>query len=94
MANVKVYPFFFVVLWNHITQRSPFGFQVIDETLKDGADKNTKDALTRVIVSRADVDMKDIKAAYQKQYGAQLEDVIAKNTLGNYRDALLALVGQ
>ncbi|XP_019710259.1 annexin D4 isoform X2 [Elaeis guineensis] len=68
--------------------------KVMDETLKDGADKNTKDALTRVIVSRADVDMEEIKAAYHEQYGAQLEDVIAMKTLGNYRDALLSLVGQ
>ncbi|KAG1371131.1 Annexin D4 [Cocos nucifera] len=68
--------------------------KVIDDSLKDGADKNTKDALTRVIVSRADVDTKDIKAEYHEHYGAQLEDVIAKKTLGNYRDALLSLVGQ
>ncbi|XP_008813418.2 annexin D4-like [Phoenix dactylifera] len=68
--------------------------KVINKALKDGADKNTKDALTRVIVSRADVDMKEIKEAYHQQYGAELEDVISKNTLGSYRDALLSLAGQ
>lgn len=67
--------------------------KVIDEACKDGADENTKDALARVIVSRADVDMEEIKKAYHEQYGTQLEDVIAKSTLGNYRDALLSMVG-
>ncbi|XP_008779044.3 annexin D4-like [Phoenix dactylifera] len=68
--------------------------KVIDEALKDEADEKTKNALTRVIVSRADVDMEEIKEAYHQQYGAELEDVISKNTFGSYRDALLSLAGQ
>ncbi|XP_072961801.1 annexin D4-like [Typha angustifolia] len=68
--------------------------QVIDISFKKDADKRAKDALTRVIVSRSDVDMEEIREAYQKQYGAKLEDMIAKNTHGHYKDALLSLVGQ
>ncbi|OAY82056.1 annexin D4 [Ananas comosus] len=67
--------------------------QVIDKAFKEGADKRAKDALTRVFVSRAEVDMKEIKEAYNKQYGAKLEDVIAKNTHGYYKEALLSLAG-
>lgn len=37
--------------------------------------------------------MEEIKAVYEKQYKAKLEDKIVKNTRGNYRDALLSLVG-
>jgi len=36
--------------------------------------------------------MTEIKEVYHMQYGAKLEDVIAKNTHGNYRDTLLSLV--
>ncbi|THU58833.1 hypothetical protein C4D60_Mb03t18610 [Musa balbisiana] len=67
--------------------------KVIDKAFGEEADKNAKDALTRVVVSRSDVDMEEIKAVYEKQYKAKLEDKIAKNTRGNYRDALLSLVG-
>lgn len=69
-----------------------FGFQLINQAFKDGADKTTKEALTRVIVSRSEFDMTEIKQVYHQQYGAELEDVIAKNTHGSYRDALLSLV--
>ncbi|XP_042376325.1 annexin D4-like [Zingiber officinale] len=65
--------------------------KVIDKAF-EGAHKTGKDALARVIVSRADVDMEEIKKAYQEQYNAKLEDMIVKNTHGNYREALLSLV--
>lgn len=68
-----------------------FGIQVIDKAFNE-AHKAGKDALSRVIVSRADVDMEEIKKAYQEQYNAKLEDMIVKSTHGNYREALLSLV--
>ena len=69
-----------------------FGFQIINRAFEDGADKNTKEALSRVIVSRSEIDMTEIKEVYHTLYGAKLEDVITKNTHGNYRDTLLSLV--
>ncbi|KAH7677082.1 Annexin protein [Dioscorea alata] len=68
--------------------------KVINEALKDDVSKSTKEALTRVIVTRADVDMKDIKDEYQRLYGVELENMISKGTHGNYRDALLSLVAR
>ncbi|CAL9113497.1 unnamed protein product [Musa textilis] len=67
--------------------------KVIDKAFGEAADKIAQDALTRVVVSRSDVDIEEIKAVYEKQYKAKLEDKIVKNTRGNYRDALLSLVG-
>ncbi|RZS21843.1 hypothetical protein BHM03_00054536, partial [Ensete ventricosum] len=67
--------------------------KVIDKAFREEADKNAKDALTRVVVSRSDVDIEEIKAVYEQQHKAKLEDKIVKNTRGNYRDALLSLVG-
>lgn len=67
---------------------------MINEALRDDVSKSTKEALTRVIVTRADADMKDIKDEYQRLYGVELENMISKGTHGNYRDALLSLVAR
>ncbi|XP_044979537.1 annexin D4-like [Hordeum vulgare subsp. vulgare] len=68
--------------------------EVIDGAFKEGADKQAKAALTRVVVSRSDADMEEIKDAYLKHHGAKLVDAVAKNTHGHYRDALLAMIGK
>lgn len=57
-------------------------------------DEITKEALTRVIVTRADVDMKEIKEAYQKIYGVPLTEKIKLETHGNFKDFLLALAAK
>jgi annexin D len=67
--------------------------QVMEAGLRDGADGQAKDALTRVAVTRSDADMDDIRAAYQEQFGSKLEDAVAARAHGHYRDALLSLVG-
>jgi hypothetical protein len=68
--------------------------EVIGRAFSDDADRQAKAALTRVLVSRADTDMEDIKDAYARQYGAKLADAVAKNTHGHYKDALLAIIGK
>ncbi|XP_066379867.1 annexin D4-like [Miscanthus floridulus] len=68
--------------------------EVISRAFSDDADRQAKAALTRVLVSRADTDMEDIKDAYARQYGAKLADAVAKNTHGHYKDALLAIIGK
>ena len=68
--------------------------EVISRAFRDDADRQAKAALTRVVVSRADTDMEDIKDAYARQYGAKLADAVAKNTHGHYKDALLAIIGK
>ncbi|XP_073983378.1 annexin B9-like isoform X2 [Rhodnius prolixus] len=53
----------------------------------------TKDrALIRIIVSRCEVDLGDIKAAFQGKYGRTLEEAIASETSGDYKKALLSLI--
>ncbi|XP_057976606.1 annexin D4-like [Malania oleifera] len=65
---------------------------VLDEALKDNADEKAKQALTRVIVTRAETDMKGIKEEYQKKTNASLSDKIGEKTRGNYKEFLLNLV--
>ncbi|KAL6902124.1 hypothetical protein ACP4OV_005000 [Aristida adscensionis] len=68
--------------------------EVINGAFRDGADKQAKAALTRVVVSRSEADMEEIKDAYARQFGAKLADAVAKNTHGLYKDAMLAMIGK
>nr|KAJ0218282.1 hypothetical protein LSAT_V11C300144320 [Lactuca sativa] len=55
-----------------------------------GTDDKT---LTRVIVTRTEMDMQYIKAEYYKKYGKTLTDAVHSETSGNYRTFLLSLLG-
>ncbi|KAJ6826104.1 annexin D2-like [Iris pallida] len=51
-------------------------------------------ALTRVVATRAEVDMKLIKEAYYMRNSVPLGKAIKKDTTGDYEDFLLALIGE
>ncbi|XP_066506677.1 annexin A4 [Hoplias malabaricus] len=53
----------------------------------------TDSILIRVMVSRAEVDMQDIKAEFLKMYGKTLHSFIKGDTSGDYRKILLVLCG-
>ncbi|XP_076903568.1 annexin Gh1-like [Bidens hawaiensis] len=57
---------------------------------KQGTDE---DALTRVVTTRAEFDMKMIKDEFKKRSSVSLNEAIAKDTRGDYEDMLLALAG-
>ncbi|KAK7314223.1 hypothetical protein VNO77_39436 [Canavalia gladiata] len=52
-----------------------------------------EDALTRVIVSRAEKDLKFISEAYYKRNSVLFEHAVAKETSGDYKKFLLTLLG-
>ncbi|KAH7852312.1 hypothetical protein Vadar_023228 [Vaccinium darrowii] len=54
-----------------------------------GTDNKT---LSRTIVSRAEIDIQQIKAEYLKKYGKSLSDEVHSQTSGNYRAFLLSLL--
>ncbi|XP_008324554.1 annexin A4 isoform X1 [Cynoglossus semilaevis] len=53
----------------------------------------TDSILIRVMVSRAEIDMLDIKAEFLKMYGKTLHSFIKGDTSGDYRKILLELCG-
>lgn len=53
-----------------------------------------EDALTRVIVTRAERDLRDIKEVYYKKNSVPLEQAVAKDTSGDYKAFLLTLLGK
>ncbi|XP_050385227.1 annexin D4 [Argentina anserina] len=67
---------------------------VLEVSLRNDVDKNTKKGLTRVIVTRADTDMNLIKEQYHNQYGVSLSSKIGDTANGNYKDFLLTLVAR
>lgn len=50
-------------------------------------------ALTRVVATRAEADMKVIKELYEKRNSVPLDKAICKDTHGDYEKMLLALIG-
>nr|XP_032522156.1 annexin A4-like isoform X3 [Danaus plexippus plexippus] len=48
--------------------------------------------LIRIIVSRSEIDLGDIKQAFLEKFGKPLEDWISGDTSGDYKKALLTLV--
>ncbi|KAK1317541.1 Annexin D4 [Acorus calamus] len=67
---------------------------VIEGALKEGADEHAKEGLTRVVVTQADFDMKEIKEEYHRRHSVVIEEDIKKSVRGNYRDFLLTLVAR
>uniref|UniRef100_A0A672GDK3 Annexin n=1 Tax=Salarias fasciatus TaxID=181472 RepID=A0A672GDK3_SALFA len=51
------------------------------------------DTLMRIMVSRSEEDMLDIRDAFKKKYGASLYTTIQEDTTGDYQKALLYLCG-
>lgn len=50
------------------------------------------DTLIRVVVSRCEIDMVQIKAEFERNYGKPLVDAIVGDTSGDYKRVLVALV--
>lgn len=64
------------------------------ELLHDAMDgMGTKeDDLTRIIVTRSDIDLGQIEEEYQSMYGKSLSDVVKSETRGDYEKLLLKLI--
>lgn len=62
---------------------------------KSMAGMGTNDtSLIRLMVTRSEIDMVDIKQEFQKKYNKTLKSFIKGDTSGYYRDALYALAGE
>lgn len=75
-----------------VVQNSPGYFaRRLYESMK-GAGTNDK-ALIRVVVTRSEVDMVEIKEQFQVRFKKALPGYVKDDTSGDYKHLLLALVG-
>ena len=51
------------------------------------------DTLVRVVLSRCEIDMEDIKKSFMDNYKKSLAKMIKDDVSGDYRKALFALIG-
>ncbi|XP_015876062.3 annexin D4 [Ziziphus jujuba] len=68
--------------------------KVLEAAMRNDADKSTSKGLTRVVVTRADTDMKLIKEEFHSEYGVSLSKKIEDSAYGNYKDFLLTLIAR
>ncbi|XP_021715224.1 annexin-like protein RJ4 [Chenopodium quinoa] len=65
--------------------------KMLQSCMMKGEETNKK-SLTRLMVSRAEIDMGDIQKVFRKKYGMELRDAICQAIpAGDYRDFMLAL---
>lgn len=75
----------------YVAQPTKYFAKVLYKSMKGlGTDDDT---LIRVVVSRAETDMSDIKTAFLSKYKKALSAMISSDTIGNYKRFLLALIG-
>lgn len=65
--------------------------QVIRQALNTAG--TDEESLTRVVVTRAEKDLKEIKELFQKRNSVSLDHAVAKDTSGDYKAFLLTLLG-
>ncbi|PSS24415.1 Annexin like [Actinidia chinensis var. chinensis] len=91
--NVEAYPSLIHTVECLSTPHTYFT-KVLEEAINLHADEKVKGGLTRVIVTRADVDMKVIKEEYRKKNGGTLINKIEGMANGNFKDFLLTLLAR
>ncbi|XP_060764845.1 annexin A3-like [Neoarius graeffei] len=74
-----------------VTNAAAYMAELLHESMTGfGTDEAT---LTRIMVSRSEIDLKDIKLEYEKLYGRSLYSDIESETSGDYQKTLLGLCG-
>ncbi|MCL4149126.1 UNVERIFIED_CONTAM: hypothetical protein GTU68_062183 [Idotea baltica] len=79
-----------LALYDSINNRAAFFARYLHESMKGFGTKDN--ALVRLVVSRVEIDMGNIKDEYSKIYGKRLEDAVAGDISGDYKKMILALI--
>lgn len=81
-----------LAILRHSTNRAEFFARCLHRSM---AGLGTDDkSLIRLVTTRCEIDMMDIKREFQQKYGKSLASFIKGDTSGYYRKALLKLIGE
>ncbi|XP_050502078.1 annexin B9-like isoform X1 [Diabrotica virgifera virgifera] len=75
-----------------IKNQAAFFAKYLNKSMK-GLGTNDRQ-LIRLVVTRSEIDMVEIKSEYQAKYGESLADAIKGDCSGHYKKCLLALIGE
>ncbi|MCQ2818736.1 MAG: hypothetical protein MJ252_15830 [archaeon] len=50
--------------------------------------------MSRILITRSEIDLPQIKAAYQRMYGKDMLGAVRDDTSGDYRNGLVALLNK
>uniref|UniRef100_A0A914I0P8 Annexin n=1 Tax=Globodera rostochiensis TaxID=31243 RepID=A0A914I0P8_GLORO len=78
-----------LALVKSIRSRSAYFAELLYKSMKGLGTRDTD--LIRVVVTRSEIDLADIRQAYQKMYGTSLEKAITSDCSGAYKDGLIAI---
>lgn len=81
----------FLVLVQCVENKQLFFANRLHDAMKSKGAKEK--LLTRIIVSRCEVDLRKVCEEYKKQFGETLQKTISEHTKGDYKNALLSLCG-
>jgi len=73
-----------------IRSRPSYFAELLNNSMKGFGTRDTD--LIRLVVTRAEIDLRDIRDAYQRMYKTALESAIKGDCSGAYKDGLIALV--
>lgn len=73
--------------------RSQFIARYLFKAMHDDDETNDK-ALIRLVVTRSEVDLLDVKEEFSKKYGKSLKSFVVGDTSGSYRKTLLKLISE
>nr|XP_054772151.1 annexin-B12-like [Lytechinus pictus] len=84
--------FRFLVLLKSVYNRTGFYADQLHMAIKD-ISSGSEDRLMRIVISRSEIDLENIKDFFQSAYSHTLTDFVYDDTSGDYRNLLLRLVG-
>uniref|UniRef100_A0A0N4ZY31 Annexin n=1 Tax=Parastrongyloides trichosuri TaxID=131310 RepID=A0A0N4ZY31_PARTI len=79
-----------IAIYQMVVNKAGFFATQLENSMK-GFGTRDKD-LVRLVVTRCEVDMNDIKNEFQRIYGRSLEQTIISDTSGSYKNGLVSLV--
>lgn len=82
----------FVAIFRCVNNKAEFFAHQLMKSMK-GLGTNDRQ-LIRLIVTRCEIDMTEIKEAFQRLFNESLKDCIKGDTSGDYKHALYALIGE